>query len=68
MVLAHLHHVVKRTGLDIKLLREHIHLLSSVYHQIRISHIHQMFVTVCTAVPRLTDSRRNRVGLENDAI
>ena len=68
MVLAHLHHIIERTGLDIKLLREHIHFLRSIHHQIGIGHIHQMFVTVCTAVSCLTDSRGNRVGLEYYAI
>jgi len=68
MLLAHACNVIERTRLNIELLRKHIHLLRGMYYQFRVSHLHQVFVTVGSTISPLANSRRHRVGHEDDPI
>src|SRR3712207_4389785 len=64
----HFSHISKRFGLNVELLGKHIQLLSGVDRQSGISLIHQLFITVRTAISCLSDSRSYRIGLHYDAV
>ena len=68
MILAQIHHLVKRLGLDIKLPVQHIQLLSGIDNQIGIRHIPQLFIAVCPPITGLTDCIRYRIGLQHHPI
>jgi len=68
MVLAHIHHIIKRFGLNIQSFGQYIQLLSGIYDKLGIGQVHKFFITVRTSVSCLTNSRRNRVSLQNHAV
>ena len=68
MILTHIHHVIERFGLDIKLFGQYIQLLGRIYHQLGVCQIHQLLIPVRTSKTCLTDSRRNRISLQNHPI
>ena len=68
MVLTHINHIIERFRLDIKPFGKHVQFLSRVHHQLGIRQIHQFFVTVRPAITCLTDSRGNRIFLQNHPI